>query len=166
MLLGYVLWASCGFVPRMRKEEFMDLKEFIKETITSIAEATHELQGELSKIDVIINPPSSHSDVSDRAVDVDDEGSTLRPLVNVDFDVAVTVGKETSGGGKAGLKIASFEVGGKGEHSRATEQISRVSFKIPMTLSPSFSEGENRIRAKEQRRKFSQSLGRSPSSPY
>ena len=36
----------------------MDLKEFIKETITSIAEATSELQAELDAIGIIINPPT------------------------------------------------------------------------------------------------------------
>ena len=39
----------------------LDLKEFIKATISAIAEATSELQEEFGKDGILINPPSAQS---------------------------------------------------------------------------------------------------------
>lgn len=129
----------------------MDLKDFIKETVSSIAVATDELQDELLPRGVIVNPPVGQREGEIKAIDVESTFTTLRPLVEVSFDVAVTVGSETSGEGKAGLKIASFEVGGKGGHSKASEQVSRVQFKIPLALSPSDLEKKNLDLAERER---------------
>ncbi|MCF7726363.1 hypothetical protein [Sulfitobacter sp. M22] len=130
----------------------MDLKEFITETITGIIEATNELQEKWSDDGVIVNPPIDYKQSG-----VFDEGSTVniyRQIQNVNFDVAVTAAAKTGGGGRAGLKVFSAEVGVDGTHTRQNEEISRVQFSIPLTLRASDAEGVNRgaLKAAGERR--------------
>ena len=128
----------------------MDLKEFITETITGIIEATNELQEKWSDDGVIVNPP-----VDSKQSNLFKEGGTghvYRQIQNVSFDVAVTAATETGGGGKAGLKVFSAEVGVDGTHTRQNEEVSRVQFSIPLTLRASVAESEHR----KQRRKVSE----------
>ncbi|MFK7881984.1 hypothetical protein [Roseobacter sp.] len=120
----------------------MDLKDFIKETISGIVDATVELQAEYDEGGILINPPVSNSER-----DLFEEGSTdhtCRRVELVEFDVAVTATNETSGGGKAGLKILSIEAGARGGHLRSNEEISRVKFSVPIVLAPSSAEGRSR----------------------
>ena len=122
----------------------MDLKEFITETMTGIIEATNELQEKWGEAGVIVNPP-----VDSKQSNLFQEGSTshvFRQIQNVSFDVAVTAATETGGGGKAGLKVFSAEVGVDGTHTRQNEEVSRVQFSIPLTLRASDVEGLNLAR--------------------
>lgn len=119
----------------------MDLKEFISETVSAIADATTDLQCRYTAEDILINPPSAQS-----GSDVYQPGSsnyTMRRVQNVSFDVAVTASSETSLEGKAGIRVMSLEIGAKGDKSVSAEQVSRVSFKIPITLKPSSHEAIN-----------------------
>ena len=119
----------------------MDLKEFVKETIAAIADATMELQGEYEDKQVLVNPPAPQS-----GSDVYQEGSpsyTFRRVRDVEFDVALTVGSETSGGGRAGIKVFSAEIGGSAEKAKTKEQVSRVKFAIPLALRPTGQEAIN-----------------------
>ncbi|WP_340245736.1 hypothetical protein [Sulfitobacter pontiacus] len=128
----------------------MDLKEFITETMTGIIEATNELQEKWGEAGVIVNPP-----VDSKQSNLFREGSTshvFRQIQNVNFDVAVTAATETGGGGKAGLKVFSAEIGVDGTHLRQNEEVSRVQFSIPLTLRASVAESVHR----EQRRKVSE----------
>jgi len=119
----------------------MDLKEFVKETIAAIADATMELQEEYEDRQVLVNPPAPHS-----GSDVYQEGSasfTFRRVRDVEFDVALTVGSEARGKGKAGIKILSAEIGGGAEMARTKGQVSRVKFSIPLSLRPTSAEEKN-----------------------
>lgn len=119
----------------------MDLKEFIAETISAIADATSELQQKYSDKDILINPPSSRS--GNDVYQPDSENYTMRRVQNISFDVAVTASSETSGEGKAGIKVLSLDIGAKAGKSIAAEQVSRVSFSIPLTLHPTHHEAQN-----------------------
>lgn len=136
----------------------MDLKDFIKETISSIADATSELQEEYIEKDIIINPPSMYD--RETEFEAGDFRYTLRRVVNVAFDVAVTAEKETAGKAKAGLKVMSMEIGGGGEHKRTHESVSRVQFSVPMTLSPDTSEAEHRRLSEARDRKFKEATAK------
>lgn len=120
----------------------MDIKDFIKETIGGIIDATRELQTVYEPQGVVVNPPVS---VTER--DLYEEGGpghTYRRVEIVEFDVAVTASTESAGGGKAGLKILSIDAGLDGKHVRTNEQASRVKFSIPVSLSPSEAEAINK----------------------
>ncbi|MEX1034408.1 MAG: hypothetical protein WDZ54_00520 [Sneathiella sp.] len=136
----------------------MDLKEFIVETISAIADATNELQTSYENDEILVNPPTSQS-----GENVYLEGSghyAFRHVRDVDFDVALTASSSLDAKGKAGLKVFSVEVGGGGGASKAQEQVSRVQFSIPIALKPTASEGNNleiakRQAAQKNKRKFS-----------
>lgn len=133
----------------------MDIKDFIKETVSAIVDATSELQEEYEQKNVIINPPVS---VQERDLyEEDGAGHTYRRVEIVDFDIAVTASSETGGGGKAGLRILSVEAGVDGKHVRSSEHASRVKFSIPITLSPSGAETRNKEVLEARNEKIRQS---------
>jgi hypothetical protein len=126
----------------------MDLKDFIKETVSAIVSATTELQQELALTGAIINPPTSGN--TNMTFEKNSAFHTLRKVEIVDFDVAVTAKSETSGEAKAGVSILMVEIGGKADHGKATENASRVRFQIPIVLPPSPEEDENLAAKKRQ----------------
>lgn len=129
----------------------MELKEFISETVSAIADATTELQLKYGPDDIVINPPSAQS-----GGEVFQKGShnyTMRRVQNVDFDVAVTVASDATGGAKAGIKVFSAELAAHGGKSQRNENVTRVSFSIPMTLKPSDHEIENTKKRNDAQRK-------------
>ncbi|NCQ66118.1 MAG: hypothetical protein GW748_00020 [Alphaproteobacteria bacterium] len=135
----------------------MDLKDFILETISSIADATSDLQEKYSKEGIIINPPA---DEYGKGKDYKngDPNYTIRRVQNINFDVAVTAYSEQAGGGKAIIKVMSvLELDSDGKKSISAEQVSRVSFEVPMTLKPSKNEAENMKKA-EKNRSYLQNL--------
>ncbi len=105
----------------------MELKEFIKTAISDITNAVSELQIELDN-GAVINPTISRGEYG-KAVIVD---QGVAPIEHLNFDVAVTA-SETSGvegGAKAGISIFGAKVGA--ESSTKTENVSRLTFSIPL----------------------------------
>jgi hypothetical protein len=123
----------------------MDLKDFIKETISALVNASQELQHEFEGVGVIINPPVSAS-LPDLYIH-GDPSHQHRRVETVEFDVAVTAASETSVEAKAALKVLSFGAEAESEHSRQQEKISRVRFSMPLVLSPAAIETENKTKA-------------------
>lgn len=126
----------------------MDLKDFIKETIIQIGESIVEVQKhfDTNNIDAIVNPreinKSYHSNYPGEysVTGVDTQGKryekkdTPRIVDNIEFDVAVTVEKnsKTEVGGK--LKIFDVGIGAEGNELNKLANISKVKFKIPFVL--------------------------------
>lgn len=125
----------------------MDLKEFIRETLTSKIEASKEIQKKYEGDGIIINPPVNYKD---RLTFLEDsEHHTHRRIEEVQFDVAVTASSDKAGGAKAGLRVFSAEVGANKSNQQSREEVSRVRFSIPLVLSPSTAEINNREAAKK-----------------
>ena len=106
----------------------MELKEFIKTALTDITDAVSELQAELQNGAIV--SPSLPKD-NERAIVIDNKNVIL---TQVAFDVAITAGGTDSikGGAKGGLHVFSVKVDGSNEEH--TENVSRVSFSIPIVL--------------------------------
>jgi hypothetical protein len=119
----------------------MNLKEFIKETIVAIVDATSELQEEYEADDILINPPAPQS--GSEVFQAGSANYTMRRVQNIEFDVAVTAATETGASGKAGIKVLSMGIGGSVDHASSSEQVSRVKFGVPLTLRPSSHEERN-----------------------
>lgn len=131
----------------------MELKEFIKEAISAIAEATKELQQTYEKDGVVINPPSAQS--GSDVFQEDSTNYTFRRVQNVEFDVALTVGEAKGESGKGGLKVFSVELGGSIQKDKSSEQVSRVRFTVPLTLRPSKFEAQHKtLKAQEEARQM------------
>lgn len=106
----------------------MELKEFIKTALTDITDAVSELQEELTN-GAVVSP--SLSENSEKTIEIDSKNVIL---TQVAFDVAITAGGTGTikGGAKGGLHVFSAKVDGSNEEH--TENVSHVSFSIPIVL--------------------------------
>ena len=102
----------------------MELKEFITESLVQIQEGVQDAinrRASLTDAAGVINPVwgTSGDDIS------------FRDMQKVEFDVAVTATDRTAGGGKAGLRIFSAEVGADASKSVENSTVSRIKFTVP-----------------------------------
>ncbi|MDE3240925.1 MAG: hypothetical protein KGN33_18365 [Paracoccaceae bacterium] len=140
----------------------MELKEFIEETISAIADATMDLQAKYAEDGVVVNPPTDG-----RGNEAFEEGGasyTYRRVQNVAFDVALTVSSEKKGQAGGRIKILAAEVGANGSANASSEQVSRVQFSVPVSLTPSSLEATHKEKAQQtaerQKKKLGMSSGR------
>ena len=107
----------------------MELKDFIKAAISDITNAVSELQSELNN-GAVINPTLIKGEVF-KTVLIDDE---VRMLERLNFDIAVTATEqsELSGNAKAGISVFGAKVGT--ENVEKTENVSRLTFSLPIVL--------------------------------
>lgn len=104
----------------------MQLDEFVKQVIISVVAWVNESQNLLKDTSAIVNPSTIKDDYID---------GMSRKVINVNFDVGVTITKE--GANSKGIKIAVFDVlSGKAdrETKTANQTVSRVSFSVPVAL--------------------------------
>lgn len=107
----------------------MELKDFIKTAVRDITEAVSELQTELDN-GAIVNPTLPYP-IALKTLDINDEN---RPIEHLAFDVAVTAAEKyaTDGSMKAGISIFGAKIGT--ESNARTENVSRLTFSIPIIL--------------------------------
>ncbi|MGZ5282531.1 MAG: hypothetical protein ACXWEY_09675 [Bacteroidia bacterium] len=110
----------------------MILKDFIKNTISSISEAIIESQKELSEKGIIINP--------DR-LEIGKTGEKLlrndgwRYVQNLEFDVLIGVEDKNETGGKGEIKVAGIlSIGGNTSGNSSNLNQSRIKFSIPVAF--------------------------------
>lgn len=106
----------------------MELKEFIKTALADITNAVSELQTELQNGAIV--SPSLPKD-GENTIAIDNRNVIL---TQVAFDVAITAGGTDTikGGVKSGLHVFSAKVDGSNEEH--AENVSHVSFSIPIVL--------------------------------
>lgn len=100
----------------------MDLKAFVSETIVQI----------ISGVEDAIRKAAEVSDTG--KVNPEYEGSPHGKTQDVEFDVAVTVTERSGREGGAGLKVAVFQAGAKGERATENVAVSRVRFTVPVAV--------------------------------
>lgn len=107
----------------------MELKDFIKAAVTDITEAVSDLQAELNN-GTIVNPTLASSG-NNETVNVDGQ---CRIMERLNFDIAVTVSetKGANGSIKAGISVFGAKLGG--ESTGKSENVSRMTFSIPLLL--------------------------------
>lgn len=107
----------------------MELKEFIKTAIINITEAVSDLQKELDN-GTVVNPTLFQGEHGKSIVINND----VRMIERLNFDVAVTASESSGleGGAKAGISIFGAKVGT--ETNAKTENVSRLTFSIPLVL--------------------------------
>lgn len=97
----------------------MDIKEFVQQTITQIAEATKTSSDAVQGLGGVVNPHSRERD----------------NLTRVKFDVALTVADASEGNVGGKVKVAGiFNAGGEITGKTNQEMASRVQFEILVTL--------------------------------
>lgn len=129
----------------------MELKEFVKTALTDITNAVSELQAELQNGAIV--SPSMSNKISNVTVTDPANENCYRAISKIDFDVAITVGgtDKVEAGGKAGIQIFSAKIGGNSEEH--TENVSRITFSIPVVLPTHHVESdEERMKREEDKR--------------
>ena len=103
----------------------MNLDEFISESLMQILQGIRTAQQNTNEMGPgigIINP--KWGTAPDHATYISEVG----------FDIAISAVDQQTGGGKAGLKVLSVEVGGARETSTERSSVSRVSFRLPVSF--------------------------------
>lgn len=110
----------------------MNLKDFIKNTISSISEAILESQEELSEKRVIVNPEK---------VEIGKNGEKLlrsdgwRYIQNLDFDILVAAEEGEGAKGGASLKVAGIiSIGGDLNETSKQQNSNKIRFTIPVAF--------------------------------
>jgi hypothetical protein len=135
----------------------MELKEFVKETLSQIAAGIEAAQTEVRDCGGFVNPA--------HRVDPESSNESHFGVLNsgqniflVDFDVSVTVVEESGEEANAKLQVASLlKVGGGVETNTSNSTINKISFKVPLGLpvdavsEEQLKEHDEKIREKRRR---------------
>ena len=106
----------------------MELKEFIKSTITQLSEAVYELNDELKDKGVVVNPCS----VANSSFDTLDFGGVI--VSSVDFDLQVNTSEVKENSGKIGILASVVGIGASTKEGSNGNEASRIRFKLPVVL--------------------------------
>jgi len=104
----------------------MELKDFIKGTLTEIIEAVTEVQAAVKPSGAMINPREYGRDVRTTTND----GASI---YQIDFDIAVTVSDTSGAKGGIGVFVAGIGLGTKGETAESNVSQNRIKFQIPIS---------------------------------
>ena len=109
----------------------MDLKEYIKSTITQISEAVSELNDTLT--DTVVNPASRY-ETEMSGMSYVTVGSDIRPVTEIDFRIVIDARDDHEHGGKIGVASAVFGVGGAAKRIEEKGRENEINFKIRVLL--------------------------------
>ena len=112
----------------------MELKEFIRETLSQIAAGVEAAQTEVRYAGGFVNP--AHR-VGKQEQDKSHFGALTsgQNIFLVDFDVIVSVIDATETEGRAKLSIAGFvSLGSGGQSNASSTATNRISFKVPLAM--------------------------------
>lgn len=118
----------------------MELRDFVAQTLTEIAEGVVQAQESLAPIGAKVNPKISRVlPKGEKNYEVfgwaDGEGAN--PILLVSFDVAVTASEGTNTKGGIGVVTGIVSLGSTGSTGSTDKNetaVSRLSFKIPLLL--------------------------------
>lgn len=111
----------------------MDLKEFIRNTLTQIAEGAAEAQANISALGGEVAPSintGTYMELGKHGLLSTDKGYAHM----VDFDVALTTSEGTGTKGGIGVFLGVATLGSGGESKSESSSLSRIKFSIPITL--------------------------------
>jgi hypothetical protein len=115
----------------------MDLKDFIKNSLSQIAEGIMEASETLSNTDAEVNPASitvPNKNFKYYARTNNQNENTDRVVEIVEFDVAITVKEGNSKKAGINISVMSIGLGTGGESSSTAGSQSRIKFKVPMVF--------------------------------
>ncbi len=108
----------------------MQLRDFVKEVLTQIVDGVRDAQEPNGGAFVVPASDGGHKYAEHPRFA---SSARLKSTI-VDFDVAVTVEESDKAGGKAGVKVFSFQIGVDGELASKSSTVSRVQFAVPLLL--------------------------------
>ena len=112
----------------------MELKDFVRESLSQIVGGVVEAQQELLNSGVTGEiSPSIKTEWGKTDLVI---GQSGMPIQNVEFDIAVIASEKTGTKGTIGVGIPVFKIGAGGETTETTSQTSRLKFSVPVALPP------------------------------
>ena len=118
----------------------MELKTFIKETLTQIVEGVKEAQEGTKETGAKINPTFDKGqkgeglkgDAAKHGLTV--VGDRAHPIQMMEFDVKLTVDERADKKEGIGVSVVGIKLGSDGEKSSETSSSSRIKFVVPIVL--------------------------------
>ncbi len=112
----------------------MELKEFIKQTLSQVTLGIKESQEELIDTGVIIVPKLTFK--SNESYYITDSYVAQQQVHEIKFKVAITV--EEKNGDKAGLGVIAgfFSAGGQSSSDNLNQNASSIEFSVPVVFPP------------------------------
>ncbi len=124
----------------MNRRIIMELKDFIKETVSQISLAIIESNSDLRNNNVVINPKrvavrdNEHDNIYGFMLDPDETDQYRRPVHQISFNVAVTSSEVKGKNGKIGINVAGIGMNRNGTSESKEDNYSHLSFKLPIAL--------------------------------
>lgn len=111
----------------------MELKDYIKETLTQIIQGVSAAQEFAEKNDSKINPNDLQLSYykGDKPVYADRNNNYAQII---DFEISITITEENSSKGGVGVFLGSLGVGGNIENQLSNNNINKIKFSIPVFL--------------------------------
>jgi hypothetical protein len=96
----------------------MELKEFVKSVLNDVMDAVQETIEERKGAD-------KHGYINPKTHDPDE-----MEIDTISFDVAISAGTKTQGGGEGGLEVWSVKIGANGSREHEATNVSRIQFTL------------------------------------
>jgi len=122
----------------------LDLKEFISDTLTQIAEGIRDAQARSGEHGAWISPVGPRMPTRDGAKTISATAGYAY-LDEIKFDVAITATEATAAGGHGGVKIFAASIGASGSLSSQNSAVSRIQFSVPIVLPGSTNEERDKL---------------------
>lgn len=106
----------------------MNLKDFIKDTITQMAEAVDELNGKKGGVGLIVNPCTDYGD------NVVTKAGCSYKQTSVHFNVALTILDEGATGGRIGVFGGWIGSSAKSESKNQSQALTSLDFELDVLL--------------------------------
>ena len=112
----------------------MELKDFVKETLSQIIDGVKLAQEYVADKGAKINPgfPPMYQDKGGQSI-YDRDTSTFSQ--NIKFDIAVTVSEGTKTKGGMGIFVGEIGIGAQGQSNASNQSMSRICFSVPIVFS-------------------------------
>lgn len=111
----------------------MDLKEFIRDTLTQIAEGAAEAQANINALGGEVIPhirSGTYMELGKHGLLSTENGYAHM----IEFDVALTASEGTGTKGGIGVFLGAVTLGSGGESKTENSSLSRIKFSIPISL--------------------------------
>lgn len=117
---------------------FMNLQQFIKETIVQISHGIVDADKAVASTGAAVNPRDvAHNKSGEGPYGYyaeDKKGQYRRSVQSIDFDVVVTVSKDTETKGGIGIHVGAIALGSSGKSGKEDSSESRIRFSIPLLI--------------------------------
>jgi len=112
----------------------MELKDFVKETLSQIIEGIAAAQEVAKESGGQVNPAGVGKTMSKAGAYYYMEGGTEVVVETVEFDIVVSATEGESARGGAGIFVGGLGVGAQGQADSSQQSTNRIKFVVPITL--------------------------------